>query len=66
MHITLLRDIPLTLGVIAMLIGIFRRTPTTMQAAPSSDDPQWMCRGVFFFLGFVLIGFGVLGNYSAR
>lgn len=63
MQIDLLRDIPLTLGITAMLIGIFRKTSEDAQTA-SSSDPQWMCRVVFFFIGFVLIGFGVLGNYS--
>jgi hypothetical protein len=64
-HIHYLRDIPLILGVIAVLTGLLRRTETAPPTAPSEySDPQWMCRVVFYFVGFVLIGFGVLGNYS--
>jgi hypothetical protein len=63
MHIHYLRDIPLILGAIVILVGIFRKTPNN-QPICTGTDPQWMCRVVFYFVGFVLLGFGVLGNYT--
>ncbi len=62
MQIHYLRDIPLALGIIALLIGIFRNLPDSKPNC-SETNPQWMCRAVFYFVGSVLICFGVLGNY---
>jgi hypothetical protein len=55
-----LRDIPLALGTLALLIGAFR------SGAPicHDDSPQWLCKVVFYFVGTVLIGFSILGHYS--
>ncbi len=66
MQIHYLRDIPLLLGAIAMLVAIVRPTPepSTTRVNSEEADPQWICRAVFYFVGFVLIGFGVLGNYT--
>jgi hypothetical protein len=63
MHIVPLRDIPLAIGVIALLIGIYRNG-FEIKACSDPGAPQWLCRLVFFFTGTVLIGFGILGNYS--
>lgn len=59
MHIHYGRDIPLALGALALLIGTLRK------AGPcQGDGPDWFCKLVFFFVGVVLIGFGILGHYS--
>ncbi len=63
MHIVPLRDIPLAIGFIVLLTGIYRNG-FELKACSDPASPQWLCRLVFFFTGTVLIGFGILGNYS--
>lgn len=63
MHIVYLRDIPLLLGVIILLIG-FYRNGFEIKACSDPDSPQWLCRLVFFFTGSVLLCFSVLGNFA--
>jgi hypothetical protein len=63
MHIVYLRDIPLAIGLIVLLTGIYRNG-FEIKACSAPDSPQWLCRLVFFFTGTVLIGFGILGNFS--
>ncbi len=63
MHIVPLRDIPLAIGLIVLLIG-FYRNGFEIKACSDPASPQWLCRLVFLFTGTVLIGFGILGNYS--
>jgi len=65
MHIHYFRDIPLLLGVVVLLTG-FYRNGFEIKACSGTDSPQWLCRLVFFFTGTVLIGFGVLGNFTPR
>ncbi len=65
MHIHYFRDIPLLLGVIALLTG-FWRNGFEVKACSDPSTPQWMCRLVFLFTGTVLIGFGILGNFTPR
>jgi|GEM_PF-2809166 len=65
MHINVLRDIPIALGIIAILIGFLRPGNSfTPCASEDGTNPQWLCRVVFHFVGIVLICFGILGNYS--
>jgi hypothetical protein len=63
MHIHYLRDIPLTLGAVVLLIG-FYRNGFEIKSCSDPSTPQWLCRLVFLFTGTVLIGFGILGNYT--
>ncbi|NYF79391.1 hypothetical protein [Granulicella arctica] len=65
MHINLLRDIPLALGIIFILIGFARGGSRTFApcATPDGENPQWFCRVVLNFVGLLLIGFGILGSY---
>jgi len=63
MHIVPLRDIPLAIGLIVLLTGIYRNG-FEIKACSSPDSPQWLCRLVFFFTGTVLVCFGILGNFS--
>lgn len=63
MHLVYLRDIPLAIGLIVLLTGIYRNG-FEIKACSDPASPQWLCRLVFFFTGTVLIGFGILGNYS--
>ena len=64
MHINLGRDIPLLLGAIAILIGAFRTATDRCVTTPDDENPQWLCRAVFYFVGTVLIGFAIVGHYS--
>jgi hypothetical protein len=65
MHIHYLRDIPLALGVAAILIGLYRGgSAISPCATPDGENPQWFCRVVLNFVGVILIGFAILGNYS--
>jgi hypothetical protein len=63
MHLVYLRDIPLAIGLIVLLTG-FYRNGFEIKACSDPSSPQWLCRLVFLFTGTVLIGFGILGNYS--
>lgn len=67
MHLNYYRDIPLALGVLAILIGIIRGgrnfSPCT---TPDGENPQWYCRAVLNFVGTILIFFGILGNFTPK
>jgi hypothetical protein len=63
MHLHYLRDVPFALGIVAILVGIYRNG-FEVRACSDPATPQWLCRLVFFFTGTVLIGFGILGNYT--
>jgi hypothetical protein len=65
MHINYLRDIPLALGIAAILIGLARGGSSFAPCAtPDGENPQWFCRVVLNFVGLVLIGFAILGNFT--
>ena len=64
MHPNLVRDIPLALGVVAVLIGVSRYATDRCVPTPDQENCQWFCRAVFYFVGTVLIGFGVLGQFA--
>jgi len=65
MHINVLRDIPLALGIIAILIGlVWGGGSFSPFSSPDPENPQWFCRVVLNFVGTVLIGFAILGNFS--
>jgi hypothetical protein len=67
MHMNLLRDVPLALGVAAILIGLARGgSPIAPCATPDGENPQWFCRVVLNFVGICLIGFAILGNYTPK
>jgi hypothetical protein len=58
-----LRDIPLALGIIALLIGIFRNG-IDVRTGPEPDSPQWLCRAMFLVVGTLLVCFSFIGNYT--
>jgi hypothetical protein len=64
MHPNLVRDIPLALGVLAILIGISRYATDRCVQTLDAENPQWFCRAVLYFAGTLLIGFGILGHYT--
>ncbi|QHN04286.1 hypothetical protein FTO74_13625 [Granulicella sp. WH15] len=64
MHPNLGRDIPLVLGIIALSIGVFRAATDRCTNTLDGENPQWFCRAMFYFIGTVLICFGILGHYS--
>lgn len=64
MHINYLRDIPLALGVTAILIALFRPGTASPCITPDGENPQWFCRAVLNFVGVCLIGFAILAQYS--
>jgi hypothetical protein len=67
MHVNYFRDIPLALGIIAILIGVVRGGKSFSPCAtPDGENPQWYCRAVLNFVGTVLICFGILGNFTPR
>jgi uncharacterized membrane protein YczE len=66
MHPNLVRDIPIALGIVAILIGIFRHATNQCVNTPDQENPQWFCRAVFYFVGTVLIGLGLVENFAPR
>ncbi len=67
MHINFFRDIPLALGVLAILIGLWRGgNAISPCATPDGENPQWYCRAILNFVGTVLICFGILGNFAPK
>jgi hypothetical protein len=65
MQINYFRDVPLLIGVVVLLTG-FYRNGFEVKACSDPGAPQWLCRLVFLFTGTVLIGFGILGNFTPR
>lgn len=67
MHLLYLRDIPLVLGILAILVGLFRGGNSFAPCAtPDGENPQWFCRAVLNFVGVCLIGFAIIGNFTPR
>ena len=65
MHINYLRDIPLALGILAILIALTRRgNPIVPCDTPDGENPQWLCKVVLNFVGVCLIGFAILAQHS--
>jgi len=65
MHIHYFRDIPLALGIVAILIGVYRGGSSFSPCATlDGENPQWYCRAVLNFVGTILICFGILGNFA--
>jgi uncharacterized membrane protein YczE len=62
MHIQYLRDVPFALGILALLVGIFRNG-FEVRISPDPDCPQWFCRAMFLVVGTLLICFGIIGNF---
>jgi hypothetical protein len=61
MHIHYLRDIPLCLGVIVLLVGIFTRG---FEIKCCADEPQWFCRPMLLLLGTLLLCFSFVGQLT--
>jgi hypothetical protein len=65
MHINYLRDIPLALGILALLLGIFTNG-FEIRLPGDSDCPQWFCRPMLLILGVLLIGFSFVGDLTPQ
>ena len=67
MHIHYFRDIPLALGALAILIGLWRGGSTvTPCVTPDGENPQWFCGAVLNFVGVVLLAFAALGHFTPK
>jgi hypothetical protein len=62
-HINYLRDIPLSLGLIALCFGILTNG---FEIKIDPDCPQWFCRPMLLIIGTLLICFSFVGQFTTQ
>jgi hypothetical protein len=62
-HINYLRDIPLGLGLIFLLVGIFTNG---FEIKIDPNSPQWLCRPMLLIIGTLLICFSFVGQLTPQ
>jgi uncharacterized membrane protein YczE len=65
MHINYLRDIPLVLGIVAVLLGTFTNG-IEIKIISNPESPQWLCRPMLFIIGTLLICFSFVGQLTPQ
>jgi hypothetical protein len=64
-HINYLRDIPLTLGILALLFGILTNG-IEIKIKNDPECPQWLCRPMLLIIGTLLICFSFVGQLTPQ
>jgi len=63
MHVNYLRDIPLGLGLLALLLAAFTKG---FEIKCDANSPQWFCRAMLLVLGILLVSFSFIGQLAPQ